>query len=99
MTTRILFDAKAGDELFLYYGNASANAPRYDLNLVSTQLRSMDKSAAALGPEETLKKPWPLANASGKGGAVFWGILALVVVALLVMIARLLPKSDDQPPK
>jgi hypothetical protein len=94
-TTRILFDAKAGDELFLYYGNASVNAPHYDLNLVSTQLRSLDKSTAALGSEETLKKSWRPTGASGRGGAVFWGILALVVVALLVVIARLLPKTPS----
>jgi hypothetical protein len=97
--TRIFFDARAGEELFLFYGNDSVSAPHYDLNLVSTQLRSVDKSTAALGPEEILKKSWPLKGATGKGGAVFWGVLALVVVALLVVIARLLPKSDAQPPK
>jgi hypothetical protein len=93
--TRILFEAKAGDELFLYYGNDSVGAPNYDLNLVSTQLRAVDKSVAGLGTEETLKKSWSAAGASGKGGAVFWGILALVVVALLVVIARLLPKQQE----
>jgi len=38
-------------------------------------------------------------GASGKGGVVFWGMLALVVVALLAVITRLLPKSESQPPK
>jgi hypothetical protein len=75
------------------------NAPRYDLNLASVQLRSVDKSAAALGPEEVVIQSYAATEKSGKGGGVFWGILALVVVALLVVIARLLPKSDDQPPK
>ena len=99
-TTRILFDAQAGEELFLYYGNSSAGAPRYDLNLVSTQLRSVDKSLAALGPEETLKNTGRTLGASAKvRSQLFWVILAIVVVALLAVIARLLPKSDDQPPK
>jgi hypothetical protein len=97
--TRILFEAKAGDALSLYYGNPATIAPHYDLNLVSGQLRSADKSTAALGPEEELIKFYRARQLSGKGGVVFWGILALVVVALLVVIARLLPKSEDQPPK
>lgn len=95
----ILFEAKAGEDLFLYYGNDSATAPHYDLNLVSSQLRSVNKSTAGLGPEEPLKKSWSAKGASGKGGLIFWGVLALVVVALLVVIARLLPKSGAQPPK
>ena len=33
----------------------------------------------------------------GQGGVVFWGILALVVVVLLVIISRLLPKSPPTP--
>ena len=97
---RILFVAKPGDELFLYYGNFSASSPRYDLSLVAKNLTAADKANAALGAEEQLKKTsWLENRKSGKGGAVFWGILGLVVVALLVVIARLLPKSDSQPPK
>jgi len=100
ITTRIFFEANAGDELFLYYGNPSVNVPHYDLSLVSTQLRSVNKSNAVLGAEERLKKPWGAIGVSGRvGRQVFWGILALVVVALLVVIARLLPKSEGQPPK
>jgi hypothetical protein len=97
---RILFAAKPGDDLFLYYGNLSANSPRYDLSLVAKNLTAADKANAALGAEELLKQsPWHATGTSGKGGVLFWGILALVVVALLVVIARLLPKSEAQPPK
>jgi hypothetical protein len=99
-TTRILFEAKPGEELFLYYGNTSVAAPHYDLNLVSTQLRSVDKSTAALGPEETLKTSAQTIGASEKvKSQIFRVVLALVVIVLLVVIARLLPKSDVQPPK
>ena len=34
----------------------------------------------------------------GSGGIVFWGILAVVVVGLLVVITRLLPKAQTPPP-
>jgi hypothetical protein len=98
--TSILFEAKAGDELFLCYGNTSASAPHYDLNLVSSQLRSADKSVATLGGEMALKETeWTIGASTKVRSQIFWAILALVVVVLLVVIARLLPKTDDQPPK
>jgi hypothetical protein len=98
--TRVLFKAKAGDLLHLYYGEPQVSAPRYDLSLVANELLAADKATASLGAEEELNKAtYRVVNASGKGGMLFWGILALVVVALLVVIARLLPKSDSQPPK
>jgi hypothetical protein len=98
--TRLLFKARANDALSLYYGNSAASAPQYDLSLVANELLAADKAAASLGAEEALKKSaWRPTGMYGKGGVLFWGILALVVVVLLVVIARLLPKSDSQPPK
>ena len=44
--------------------------------------------------EQQLRKlSWREHKIPGKGGVVFWGILALVVVVLLVVISRLLAKS------
>lgn len=98
--TRILFKANPNDALFLYYGNPEANAPHYDLSLVASELLAADKATAELGAQEQLKKSSARENRpSGKGGVVFWAILALVVVVLLVIISRLLPKSQSQPPK
>lgn len=97
--TRMLFKARTNDALALCYGNSDVNAPNYDLSLVANELLAADKATATLGPEEVLKQSWEPKGTSSKGGAVFWGILALVVVALLVVIARLLPKSGDHPPK
>jgi hypothetical protein len=92
--TRILFKAGPDDELFLYYGNPRADAPRYDLSLVAGQLLSADKALASPGTEQQLlKSSWRDHEIPGQGGVVFWGILALVVVVLLVIISRLLPKS------
>jgi hypothetical protein len=93
--TRILFKAKPDDELFLYYGNPSVSPPSYDLSLVAGQLLAAGKNVASLSSEEQLKKsPWN--QIPGHGGVLFWGILALVVIVLLGVISRLLPKS--QPP-
>lgn len=94
--TRVLFKAKPAEEIFLYYGNPRANSPRYDLSLVSGQLLAADKALASLAAEEQLKKSsWGEKQRAGKGGVVFWGILGLVVVVLLVIISRLLPKQSS----
>jgi hypothetical protein len=93
--TRLLFKAAGDTPLFLYYGSAQAAAPQYDLSLVGSQLLAADKSTAGLGPEETLKAQ-SLAGTvalAGRSGILFWGMLGLVVVVLLAVIARLLPKT------
>jgi len=93
--TRVLFKAKLEDALLLYYGNPLVAAPRYDLSLVAGQLLAVDKTAASTAVEERLKKSsWRENQTAGKGGVLFWGILALVVVVLLIIISRLLPKSS-----
>ena len=94
--TRILFKAKADDQLFLYYGNPRASSPQYDLSLVAGQLLAADKKTASLAGEQQLQKSsWRENEAPGQGGIVFWGILAVVVIGLLVIISRLLPKSQS----
>ena len=96
--TRILFKAGPDDELFLYYGNPRVASPSYDLSLVAGQLLSADKTIASPGTEQQLlKSSWREHEIPGKGGVVFWGILALVVVVLLIIISRLLPKSPPPP--
>jgi hypothetical protein len=92
--TRLLFKAGREDHVFLYYGNPEVGAPRYDLSLVADQLLTADKATASLAAPEQLRKPsWGEGRAPGTGGVLFWGILVLVVVVLLVIIGRLLPKS------
>ncbi len=94
--TRVLFKAKADDELFLYYGNPHVSAPHYDLSLVAGQLLAADKKNAPLSGEQQLKQPsWQEYEVPGKGGVLFWGILAVVVVVLLIIISRLLPKTQS----
>lgn len=90
--TRILFKAQPTDILLLYYGNRRAATPHYDLSLVAGQLLAADQSEAALSTEEQLKTSWGEGHRPGTGGIVFWGMLAVVVVALLIIISRLLPR-------
>jgi Protein of unknown function (DUF3999) len=91
---RVLFKAKAGEELFLYYGHPRVAPPRYDLSLVADQLLTADRTTATLSAQQQLRESsWRENQMPGKGGVVFWGILAVVVVVLLVIISRLLPKA------
>ncbi len=95
--TRILFKARPGDHLLLYYGNPHAAPPRYDLSLAAGQLLNADQSEATLGAEEQLKASWTGGHRPVVSSFVFWGILAIVVVVLLVIISRLLPQSPQLP--
>ncbi len=92
--SRVLFKAKADGAFFLYYGNSGVVAPSYDLSLVAGELLAADKASDTPGAEEQLRKaPWAETRNRGGGGVLFWGILAGVVVGLLVVISRLLPKT------
>jgi hypothetical protein len=90
--TRLLF--KSDTPPALYYGNPQAMAPRYDLALVAGRILTAEKGVAGLGPEEKLKADgWAQgAFGGGRGSVVFWAVLALVVVVLLGVVAKLLPK-------
>ena len=100
--TRVLFKTSSGEGLALFYGNPEAAAPQYDLSLVAGQLLAARKSKAALASEERLKAaPWVERHPPGQLSVLFWAVLALVVVALLLIISRLLPKppQGDAGPK
>jgi hypothetical protein len=88
---RLVFKATETDGLLLMYGNREVTAPRYDLSLVAERLLTSPRSVAHLGelPQGNVSSS-PFAGI--KGGIVFWGALVLVVAALLVVVAKLLPK-------
>jgi hypothetical protein len=97
--TRILFKAVPGEDLSLCYGNPTAASPRYDLSLVAGQLLAADKNAASLADEGPFQKPsWHATELAGNANYFFCGVLALVVVVLLIVISRLLPKATLPPP-
>jgi hypothetical protein len=97
--TRLLFKATGEAPVFLHYGFPPAVAPRYDLSLVGAQLLATDKATAELGAEEACKGPSfaETIALAGRSGVLFWGMLALVVIVLLIVIARLLPKTPPAP--
>ena len=92
-TARLMFRADAGNAPALYYGNARAAFPRYDLDLVARQIFSATKVQATPGPEEPLKgTPLGESLAGTKGNVLFWGVLVAVVAVLLFVLSRLLPE-------
>ncbi|NBV23611.1 MAG: DUF3999 family protein [Proteobacteria bacterium] len=96
-TARLLFRVTEGSTPALYYGNPQAAFPRYDLDLVARQIFSAPKALAKLGPEEALKgKALGESLAGSRGNALFWGVLIAVVVLLLFVLNRLLPKPEPE---
>ena len=88
---RLIFKVADFNGFALIYGNKAANAPRYDLSLVAVKLLTSSRSVAKLaagGPNAAGHHPF----IGLKGGYIFWGALALVVIVLLVVVAKLLPK-------
>jgi hypothetical protein len=89
---RLVFKTAETDGFTLVYGNPAANAPRYDLSLVAAKLLTASRSGVQLevaGPNSTTTGS---RFAGLNGGYLFWGALALVVVVLLGVVAKLLPK-------
>jgi hypothetical protein len=93
--TRVLFKAPLEPATYLYYDNRDAGSPQYDLDLIAPRLLAEEKSIASLAIEEPLKKSsgGELFQISSTKSVIFWVALAAVVLVLLVVIARLLPKS------
>jgi hypothetical protein len=91
--------ASAGRFIFLA-GNEQARAPRYDLAVLSGQLANLPLSPITVGAStETPGYHRSLVpdNVSVRdivGSVLFWLALTAVVVVLLVVIAKLLPKSN-----
>ncbi len=91
---RLVFKTAETDGFTLAYGNKQAHAPRYDLSLVAVKLLTASRQVAQL-PADMPKT----VNADSKAifpgidnTHIFWAALALVVVVLLVVVAKLLPK-------
>ena len=96
-TRQILFKTNPGSELYLYYGNSAASAPSYEIDLLQQQLLQAKPSEAILESAKDILKvdPWYQFSFQSKTMKyLFWGIMALVVLVLLGVIAKLLPGDD-----
>jgi hypothetical protein len=90
---RLLFSAPAGQSLWLYYGNSAAAAPHYDLSLIADELLRSERVRLVAGAAEKLKSERVSETLTGSARYIFWTVLAVVVIALLVLLSRLLPKA------
>lgn len=91
---RLIFKVDQPDGVALLHGNPAAAAPRYDLSLLAPKLLHAHREIAALdAPGAAASEPL-LARLSrlGTGRVAFWAALAVVVIALLATVARLLPR-------
>ncbi|MDD5687294.1 MAG: DUF3999 family protein [Elusimicrobia bacterium] len=96
LITRLLFKATANNNTYLYYGNKDVSSPQYDIDLVANEVLSADKKIATLNKEEALNPStwWELPVLSGAMRIVFWIVMIIVVIGLLVVIIKLLPKNS-----
>ena len=81
-----------GSALFLYYDNPKAPAPRYDVQLVSSELPAPGQAPSPLAAEEILLPAPHQRPPLETGPPWLWVALSGVVAALLVIVAKLLPR-------
>jgi hypothetical protein len=86
------FFRERGAALRLAYGRADLDAPRYDLALLAPQLLGAAATEVAPAAEERTGA----ASSAGElvSPRLFWGALAVTVLALLAMIVRLARRAE-----
>lgn len=91
---RLRFSRAKGDELQLLYGHPSLGAPRYDLEMLRSELSRSEATSVSLGPEESLPVPPDRLSSQRR---TFWIVLAITAIGLCLLIARLvrLPEARD----
>lgn len=79
----------------LLYGHDELAAPRYDLALLAPQLMGAEASEATAAPESRAEQEAPPAVVSPR---VFWMVLAVAVIAIAGVIAKLVTSSGVPSP-
>src|SRR5262249_8528499 len=84
-------------QFWLYYGILDATAPSYDLTLVAGELLKAERGTIAAGVEENLSpKPAFVGQKLTRSTRyIFLGALALVVILLLTIMSRFLPRQPQ----
>lgn len=90
----ILAKLSDGAPLFLCYGNPKASPPEYDLRVVRHEMLAAEPQTRTLGDEEILRPDARTRPSMDAGSPWLWLALAGVIAVLLVIVAKLLPKSD-----
>jgi hypothetical protein len=90
---RLRFFRDGVTPLTLLYGRSDLGAPRYDLALLAPRLLGAPAQDVVPGPEQDVSRVTGVTPT-----IVFWCALALAVLALLILIARLLrPGGGTEP--
>ena len=89
-----------GAGLTLRYGNSDLGAPRYDLVLLASRLRSAPVRELALGEDAPVREAAARDAQSGASTTrwIFWTALGATVVVLLALLARLLRAENPKRP-
>jgi len=90
---RIRLFRDGGSTLRVAYGRSDLARPQYDLALIAPQLLGAPAADAPLEPEHGAS-PSATTTATILSPRVFWAALAITVVVLLGLIARLLQKES-----
>ncbi len=97
----VYFLAHLAGDYTVYGGNPGAAIPQYDLSLVQAELFSALPDEARMGDLESFRN----AGWQNKFSAAFtekgWGlyaVLGLVTLVLIIIIARMFPKSPEKDP-
>jgi len=97
--TRVVFKATPdpAQPVWLCYGNPDATAPGYDLTLVAGELLKAERTNVTAATQENLssKPSFVGQTLTGSTRYIFWGALALVVIVLLAIMSRFLPKQSQ----
>src|SRR5262249_31709598 len=91
----VIFQAALGRQYFLYYGNESAAAPRYDLERIKNYLSTESLARVKLAGKSrnhafipaSDRRPW-----TERRPALFWGVLIVLVLTLGAYIIRLMKR-------
>ncbi len=98
VTRRLLFLSATAGTLELHFDNPEAEAPRYDLALLTERMPGAARSTATLGTTPARPVSWD--GTLGEFGGwqyAFWGVLAGVVAGLFLIIRKLLPAPPAPP--
>jgi hypothetical protein len=89
----IRFFRPADQPLRVVYGKDGIGWPQYDLQLLAPQLMGRRAEEIGMGAEQRFSGASPASASELVPPAVFWSVLALAVVILLAMVARLMRRE------
>ena len=95
---RVIFPVREGADYWMYYGNAAAKTPAYDLPMVLARSSIESASTINAGAEEAnpgyIEPPPPVKPFSDRHPELLWGILGIAVLAIGYMTVRFLQKAS-----